>query len=428
MNRNEEIFLSALSSAINGEEPSLDPALTSDECQSLFYLAKAQEILPLLYETVYRTPCFQALDTDIAKFFQESAITSTIRQITQTNEFLTLILHSQKHGLDPVVLKGIICRSLYHQPYLRPSVDEDLLISPEESELYHRLLVSEGLSADNSDAISDEVFELSYHKKNSPTYIEVHKSLFELDSKAFSDFNRLFDGYMDRTVHVQIEDVSVRTLAPMDHLLYLILHAFKHFVHSGIGIRTVCDIGLFAEHNSSEIDWKHIRRYLEEVHAFEFSKALLRIVQVYLLQNANFFHLIKDWEIEKIDAEPLLEDILASGVHGNSSLERLHSSNITLNTIENDKKTKSDNRTNQATTNTTGFLSMAFRAVFLPLDKMTSRYPYLKKAPFLLPFAWGQRLFGYLMESCSNNKNSASESIRIGQRRVELLRKYGIIR
>lgn len=431
MNRSEEIFLSALSSAINGEELSLDPALTPDECQSLFYLAKEQEILPLLYEAVYRNPCFRTLDKDVASSFQESAITSIIRQIIQTNEFLTLILHSQEQGLDPVVLKGIICRSLYHQPCLRPSVDEDLLILPEESGLYHRFLVSEGLSADNPDVIPDEEGELSYHKENSPTYIEVHESLFESDSKVFSDFNRLFSGFMDRTVHVQIEDVSVRTLAPTDHLLYLILHAFKHFVYSGVGIRSVCDISLFAEHNSSEIDWEHIRQCLEEVHAFGFLKGMLRILQLHLLPNANFFRLIKEWEIEKIDTEPLLADILVSGAHGNSSLERLHSSNITLNAIENDKKKVSNSLPDQSTAiktlNTPSFFSTAIHSVFLPLAKMAHRYPYLKKAPYLLPIAWCQRLFGYLKRSGSNSTNSASESIRIGQRRLELLKKYGIV-
>lgn len=36
-------------------------------------------------------------------------------------------------------------------------------------------------------------------------------------------------------------------LAPTDHLLCLLCHAYKHFLYAGFGIRHVCDIGIFAE-------------------------------------------------------------------------------------------------------------------------------------------------------------------------------------
>lgn len=391
----------------------------------LLSLADEQVIFPLVYDAIYNDDTFKSLDREVRKQARERALRYATRQIVQTNEFLTIIKHAHEHGLDPVVLKGIVCRSLYKQPYLRPSVDEDVLVMPEEAETYHAFFLEEGLTEDGTgqgslqERIANET-ELSYHKENSPTYIEVHKTLFDPESEAYGSFDKFFTGMTDRTVRVQIEDVSVRTLAPSDHLLYLILHAFKHFVHSGIGIRAVCDIGMFAEHYAKEIDFTRIRNCLEEVHAFDFARAILRIIQLYLLPDAGFFECINDWAIDKIDAEPLLEDILAGGVHGNISLERLHSSNITLSAIANDKKT--------GQTSKQGFISTAFSSVFLPIGKMSSRYPYLKKAPVLLPAAWIQRICGYLKERRTDKKDSASESVRLGLSRVELLKKYNIIK
>ena len=178
---------------------------------------------------------------------------------------------------------------------------------------------------------------------------------------------------------------------------------------------------MFAEHYASEIDWTHLRNCLKEVHAFDFARALFHILQSYLLPDARFLGYII--EGDEIDVEPLLADILAGGVHGNSSLERLHSSNITLHAVAQDKK--------GGPSAGTGFLSTAVHAAFLPLKEMTVHYPYLKKAPFLLPIAWVQRNFKYLRERISDwsgGKGSTSESIRLGQSRVELLKKYGIIK
>ncbi len=119
-----------------------------------------------------------------------------------------------------------------------------------------------------------------------------------------------------------------------DLTLFLMLHAYKHFLHSGVGIRPMCDIGLFAEAYGDGIDWKTVRRKLTSVNAFYYARALLRIIEIYVLPGAEFFTNINDWNIQEINVEPLLEDLFAGGVHGASSVSRLHSSNMTLQAVQ----------------------------------------------------------------------------------------------
>ena len=52
--------------------------------------------------------------------------------------------------------EGIVCRSLYPIPCLRPSVDEDIFVPAEDTEKYHEFLLSEGLFADEADLTADE--------------------------------------------------------------------------------------------------------------------------------------------------------------------------------------------------------------------------------------------------------------------------------
>lgn len=424
MRKEQEALLHILSHTVRGGKYEV-PELNSGEWQALLKSAEEHEILPLVYDSLCGSKALQTIPGEVRKKWQEKAVSASVRQIIQTNEFLTMLVHAQKKGLDPVVLKGIVCRNLYPMPCLRPSVDEDLLIRPEETEQFHAFLLSEGLMADKAEYTAGEreaAAELSYHRKDSPSYIELHKYPFDPGSNIFEHFNTVLGDIMSRSVRVRIEDVSVRTPAPTDHLLYLILHAYKHFLYSGVGIRPILDIGLFAEAYDSDIRWEDVRTKLISVNAFYYARGLIRIIGQYLLPGAAFLTSIKGWKIYEVDAGALLEDCLASGVSGASSLSRLHSSNMTLHAVE-----KRDRRYGK------GFFGQVMRMLFPPYAYLKDEYPYLKKMPFFLPAAWVQRVIKYLLEIRKIRKTrpeaegAASESLRIGAERVKLLRKYKII-
>ena len=87
-------------------------------------------------------------------------------------------------------------------------------------------------------------------------------------------------------------------------------------------------------------------------------------------------------ELPKADSEALLLDILDAGVFGSSTMERKHSSLITI-------RAASDGRGREGTLGS---------AIFPPAASLAGRYPYLRKWPCLLPVAWCARGLGYLKE------------------------------
>ena len=66
--------------------------------------------------------------------------------------------------------------------------------------------------------------------------------------------------------------------------------------------------------------------------------------------------------------------------------------------------------------------------MFPSAKKLEGRYPYLKKYPILLPVAWIDRILKYRKETAVDGGNDAAESVKIGNQRIELLKKYGIIK
>ena len=89
---------------------------------------------------------------------------------------------------------------------------------------------------------------MSYTKGGSSLYIELHRHLFDSSEDAHDELNRFFEHFP------AVEIDGFLAMPPHEHLLYLLLHAYKHFVRSGIGLRQFCDIGLWARAYHGEID------------------------------------------------------------------------------------------------------------------------------------------------------------------------------
>lgn len=408
------LFLQALRASLEDKTVDWEAELPRETWDKLFAMAASHSVLPMIYAAVARCPAAQKADSQIFLPYKRQTMQAVMLQTVKTDAFLKLIPELQDAGVTPIVVKGINCRELYPHPDYRMSADEDVLIPPEQFETCHKAMCDCGMEL--LDAEQDmTAYEVPYGKKNSPLSIELHKYLFPPESEVSGELNRFFGGVHERAITQTVHGVAVPTMGCTDHLLYLICHAFKHFLHSGVGIRQVCDICLYASAHGSEIDWPLVLDRCGEIRADRFAVALLRIGEKYLTFDPEKARLPQAWREMAVDETAMLEDLLDSGVFGASSMSRKHSSNITLNAVSAERQGRSPGN---------GVL----KTVFPPAQQLTGRYPYLKKKPYLLPIAWINRILKYGKETAAGTPdNSAAQSIKIGSERVELLKKYGII-
>lgn len=393
----ETQFLHIAKAAISGGDL---PAEKVD-WPAIFTLANQQKLLPILFETVRKMP---AAEENAALFAvtKQQVIGQVLNQTVRSAEFAALYRKLRTAGLHPVVVKGQLCSRLYPLKDHRISADDDLYIPDAEFMACHEQLLANGLTTDTP---ADELLtadEVSYTKKDSPLYIELHRHLFDSSEDAHDELNHFFANLKP------IEIDGFLAMPPHEHLLYLILHAYKHFVRSGIGLRQFCDIGLWAQAYHDQIDWQHLHDQCASVHAATFAAAAFRIARDYL---GIDFDLPAPWS-GSIDVEPLLHDTLCGGVYGSNDYTRLHSSTVTLNAVK---------------ANRTGEKSSVLSTVFPKREYLERRYPYLKKRPYMLPIAWVQRIAHYASEKQSGADNSASGSIKLAKERIELMKRYGVM-
>ena len=393
----ERQFLNIAKAAVSGG------ALPAENVDwpAVFALAGQQKLLPIVFEAVRKTP---AAEENAALFAvtKQQVIGQVLNQTVRSAEFSDLYHKLCAAGLHPIVVKGQLCSRLYPLKDHRISADDDLYIPDAEFMACHEQLLANGLRTDTPADELSTADEVSYTKNGSPLYIELHRHLFDSAEDAHDELNHFF------TDINPIEMDGFLAMPPHEHLLYLILHAYKHFVRSGIGLRQFCDIGLWARAYHAEIDWQRLHDQCASVHAATFAAAAFRIARDYL---GIEFDLPAPWD-GSIDAEPLLHDSLCGGVYGSNDLTRLHSSTVTLNAVK---------------ASHTGEKSSVLRTVFPKRAYLERRYPYLKKRPYLLPVAWVQRLAHYAGEKKTGADSSASGSIKLAKERIELMKRYDIM-
>lgn len=244
----ERQFLHIAKVAVSGGKVTAE----SVDWPAVFTLAGQQKLLPIVFEAVRKTPA-AAENAALFAAVKQQVIAQVLNQTVRSAEFADLYHKLRAAGLRPIVVKGQLCSRLYPLKDHRISADDDLYIPDAEFMACHEQLLANGLTTDTPADEFATADEVSYTKSDSPLYIELHRHLFDSAEDAHDELNRFFADIPATEID------GLLTMPPHEHLLYLLLHAYKHFVRSGIGLRQFCDIGLWAQAYHSEIDWQRLR-------------------------------------------------------------------------------------------------------------------------------------------------------------------------
>lgn len=374
-------------------------------------MAKQHNLFPMFFEAASKYNSYTE-ELGYYKAMQE-AMNAIAMQVKRTSAFLKLYQSFSKEGLYPIVVKGLICRELYGELCdHRPSGDEDILIRPSEYLKVKQILIANGYELEDEPELEkqiDRLQEISFYNALEKLHIELHFNLMGRENDARSKMSDYFKDVFEEYREVNIGGIEIRTLSHQNHLLYLILHAFKHFIGGGFGIRQMLDILLYHEKFGQEIDIAQLNRALERFKADKFWSDLIFIGNAYLgfeLPNSR----------EANCPEELLEDMLFCGVFGNGTQAQRAAARTTLFSTGDYLKNK---KTNQ--------FVMFWRTIFPNKVYLLHNAPHLEDKPWLLPVEWVKRWGRFIKRSIRNDGNLTDESMKISQKRMNLLKKYNLM-
>ena len=407
MNIQEHNFLSLLRYAVHGGEISLQQPVDYGQ---ILAMARAHNLQALVGEMLCQDTVFLSApeyeDTVRMVMGQVNA------QAVRTDAFLKLYRRLSDAGIYPIVMKGLICRQLYGE-YCdhRPSSDEDVLVRQEEFGEVQKVLETCCYRMDDKQETVTEkqlekLQEITFHNEEAELYVEVHTNPIGLEYSLRRKMNDYFQNVFDDPRRVEIEGTEILTMNHTDHFLFLVLHAFKHMMTSGFGIRQVLDILLYQQQYGTEIDWTYIYRCLEQISAKCFYTDIITIGNRYL-----GFSLLSTYQPNC--PEDLLEDLLSNGAFGNTTQAQLTAIQMTWSAIAAEKKSNK--------------LLLLIKTIFPSKSRLMPLNPELADKPWLLPVCWVKRWGRFLKHNRQNGGNLAAESMAVSERRMELLRKYKIL-
>lgn len=327
---------------------------------------------------------------------ENEAFAQILVQENKNAAFLRVYQAMTDAGAEPVCLKGCICASLWHEPTLRISADADILASGDDFRICREVLENHGYTVSHNNKTN----EIGFYNSRSGNAVELHANPFDDDSPHMAAFNKAVGDLSQNPVSVAVDGVNILCPSPQNHLVYLVLHAFKHFINSGVGIRQLMDITFFCQEEG--IDWDAVFESCAAVSAEGFLSGILLIANQYFGLDISA---IQTPAFDRtLNCEMLLEDIKQGGIYGPRDMDKHRSGGLTVNGY-----VKSQGGSRGA-------------VVFLPLKTMKKRYGYLNRLPFLLPVAWAQRVFEYAM-----SEHSVKNTLASGKSRIHMMEYYGII-
>ncbi len=387
----EQIYLiHLLSCAIKRDIPKI-PQKDVD-WGKIWKIAEEQKILPLLFEAVKKLDKRFLPSQEIMKKWEDDTLSCTFFFALQTQQIYSVLDAAEEKGVDMLVLKGMALRELYPVPELRTMSDCDVIIKDEQFEK-----AEEAFSACGYVKKGDHKKQTNFAKPGAlkfEVFSSIPTGLKSADGRAIDVWNNTRPVIEKHVVKPSAENM----------LLHSVTHLMKHLRTRGAGIRNLADMVLLLE--KEEMNWEYLLEQLKFLKAEKLFYGLLRALEKYF----DYKIPINCPDIDGAFVDKLMEYMVSNGVYG-----VMHNAFIL------------DAR--QAAGKRSARIKNYVTKIFPPAQKMSEKYNYAKKYPFLLPVAWVHRMFNVVFidgHSVKSNINSMKSATDVVNEQMEILEYFKI--
>ena len=261
-------------------------------------------------------------------------------------------------------LKGSLLQFDYPQFGMRQMSDNDILFDETMQRQVYEFMIGSGYEAVTYQQGKDD----EYVKK--PLYnIEMHRALF--GNALYPELAEYFRDVKQRLIKDEQNRFGYH-FSREDFYIYMVTHAYKHFIHGGVGIRNLLDVYVYDSKYGAEMDWEYLGRELGKLGAWEFDLSC-RSLSKKLFADPDAH---REYSQEEL---AVLDNFFSSGTFGTEqqAMEKR------LKALSGDGKSG-------------GKLRYVMQRLFPKLELLKERYFILYKHPWLAPVFYVIRLFSLI--------------------------------
>lgn len=328
--------------------------ITIDHEQKFFTISKENGLIPMVYESIDHQKISDAFLKHLKKHFFAFVAhdTNALNYINKVDDILN------QHHIKHIFLKGSILKPLYPQTYYRGMGDIDILIEAEDLDKVHEVFKQNGIVLKHKSEQHDS-FEI-----DGQMTIEIHPKLYKEFNKKYEV---LFSNPWEYVIHIKDDRYQFN---PAYEIVYLLYHLAKHLDTSGIGLRSMLDIGIYLNALQDKINKEQLLTFLKTADMVTFFTQIVYLnIKYFQFENLDSF--LFDTLLDDQIYEDIMVFFATSGIHGTGSSHNPFATRVAANELKHKSK-----------------VSLFLSILFPNYKSMTGMYPSLRKIPIALPFYW----------------------------------------
>ena len=353
LNQTQKTLLGVVAQALTGTEYDIPK---DTDWVALFAESKAQAVAPLVFS------CVSEKCTDTEVFQKWKSLTMRVLQNNLRIQLQHDTLHRlmTKHNIPYCIIKGCASAMHYPDPLLRAMGDVDFLVSNTFWDKAKEVLLADGFTSFGE----GHAFHLAFHKKN--VNMEMHHEPFGL-KQGGEELLKIVPELVDKSILVNTDVASFRMPDAFGHGIVIMLHAYRHLIDTGVGVRHLCDWATFIMKFSNQEFMDIFQKRFEKLGIWKLAQAFGTTAHCYLSVP------YQEWmgPVDEDICRMLMLDIFNGGNFGHGDGERTMQK---LSVYSTEGKISESNATIQ---------------LLRGLNRTAmERYPCLMKVKIFRPFGW----------------------------------------
>lgn len=342
----------------------------------IYYIAKKHNLVSIMAQAMEKLG-FES-DSDIWKRWLKEKNQLIYKSVLMDVEREAIQDFFEKNNIWYMLLKGMVIRKYYPAPELREMADNDILFDNKYSKEVYEFMTARGYKSDD--------YNKGYHDEylKPPAYnFEMHRQLVSSKERPkwyeyYKDVKSILikDTNENRETAANSESNNTSNqfyFSDNDFYVYFIVHTYKHFLNSGMGLRTVLDVYLYVSNLQEKLDFDYIEEQLKKLDAYDFEQTFRSIAFKMFDENLEDR---KWWDLFDVKEQEMLSYVLDAGTYGNLENSVAHKMGYT----KGEKKKASDK------------VKYIFRRLFPSMDTIEEFFPFFYKHKWAIPFLYIYRI------------------------------------
>lgn len=230
---------------------------------ALYRLARFHSLTAIVCMALETTDAFHSAAPELRKKWTDARDKAIRKNMLLDAERAQIMAEMSRRGIWHMPLKGSVLQELYPKYGMRQMADNDILFDS-----CYRLEMADIMKRRGYTPVSVGQSNHDVYKKPPIYNFEMHVGLF---GESHKQILRDYYANIKERLLPDSGDVFGYHFSDEDFYVYVIAHMYKHFSHSGTGLRSLVDIYVYIWKKEDTLDWDYIRSETEklEIAGFE---------------------------------------------------------------------------------------------------------------------------------------------------------------